>query len=324
MICPRCGASIKYKERSNNTCSSCKKEFAFEPKTHPLLLTDKYFSKVVDKLSGNGKLYYTPQQLMYAVSRKKMKSSSMMIIIVILAIVTSIIAGAVFFPLLIFVVPFWILVILAQIFYFGKFVAPPQSLEKFEASVINRWRSIYGISPEKLIIEKPRQTFASLNLRGILFCQTEEMANFIIANQLNIKFGLSVVSDLNSHLPDKLPIFILHDASSEGVGLFERVKAHFGNQRKVFDLGLRPSWAMRSNILKFREHNYADSNFSSLTSAEKSWLKKGHYAPLFALRPDQLIKYLTKRFEKSAKKTTVANPEKAAQSIGFMTWAGEK
>lgn len=324
MICPRCGADIKYKERNNNICSSCKKEFAFEPKTHPLLLTDKYFSKVVEKLSDNGKLYYTPQQLMFALSRKKIRSKATMVVIVVLAIVTSIIAASIFFPLLVFVIPFWILVILAQLFYFGKFVSPPQSLETFEASVIYRWRGVYGFSPEKLIIEKPRQTFASLNLRGILFCQTEEIANFIIANQLNIKFGLNVVYDLNSHLPDNLPIFVLHDASSEGVGLFERVKAHFGNQRKVFDLGLRPSWAMRSKALKFCEHNYANSNFSSLTSAEKSWLRKGYYTPLLALRPDQLIKYLTKRFEKAGKKTTTENPEKAAQSIGFMTWAGEK
>lgn len=324
MICPRCGADIKYKERSNNICSSCKKEFAFEPKTHPLLITDKYFSKVVEKLSDNGKLFYTPQQLMFALSRKKIRSKATMVVIIVLAIVTSIIAGAIFFPLLIFVVPFWLLVILAQLFYFGKFVSPPQSLHEFEGSVINRWKSVYGDFPNKLITGKPNHTFASLNLRGILFCQTEEMANFIIANQLNIKFGLNVVSDLNSRLPDKLPIFVLHDASSEGAGLFERVKAHFGNQRRVIDLGLRPIWAMRSKAMKFCEQNYADNNFSSLTADEKSWLKKGYYTPLLALRPDQLIKYLSKRFEKSGKKTTAENPEKAAQAIGFMTWAGEK
>ena len=323
MICPHCSQSITYKERSNNQCSKCYKEFAFEPKTHPLLLTDKYFSKVVEKLSDNGKLYYTPQQLMYAVSRKKMKSTSMVIIIVVLAVVTSIIAAAIFFPLLVFVIPFWIIVILAQIFYFGKFVSPPQSLEKFEASVIYRWRSIYVISPEKLIIEKPRQTFASLNLRGILFCETEEMASFIIANQLNIKYGVNVVYDLNSNLPDNLPIYVLHDATSEGVGLFERVKTHFGTKRKVINLGLRPASVINSKLTVFREKNYADNNFGSLTSAEKKWLKKGHYTPLFVLRPAQLIKYLDKQFERKGKPLQIENPEAKAKAIGFMTWANE-
>lgn len=324
MICPRCGQDIKYKERSNNQCSKCYKDFAFEPKTHPLLITDKYFLKVTEKLSDYGKLFYTPQQLQTALSRKKLSTKGTMIVIVILAVISSILIAIFFYPLLLFVIPFWIIAILVQLFYFGKFVSLPQTINEFEDSVIHRWKSVYGDFPKKLIMEKPSRSYASLNLRGILFCETEDTANFIIANQLNIKFGLTVVSDLNSKLPDNLPIYVLHDATSEGIELLEKIKTHFGNQRKVIDLGLKPSSVMNSKMMKFRERNYGKTDFSSLNQAERDWLKKGFYTPLSAMRPTQLIQYLTKQFERKDKQLLADNPEKQAQAIGFMTWVGEK
>lgn len=324
MICPRCGQDIKYKERNNNQCSKCYKEFAFEPKTHPLLITDKYFLKVTEKLSDNGKLFYTPQQLQTALSRKKLAAKGTLIVIIILAIISSILIAVFFYPLLIFVIPLWIIAILAQFFYFGKFISLPQTIDEFVDSVIYRWKSVYGDFPKKLIMEKPNRSYASLNLRGILFCETDDTANFILANQLNIKFGLTVVSDLNSKLPDNLPIYVLHDASSEGIELFEKIKAHFGNQRKIIDLGLKPSSVMNSKLMKFRERNYGKTDFSSLNQAERDWLKKGFYIPLSVMRPAQLIQYLTKQFERKDKQIAVDNPEKQAQAIGFMTWVGEK
>ena len=121
MICPHCNQSIKYKERSNNTCSNCNKEFAFEPKTHPLLISDKYFSTVVEKLSYNGNLFYTSEQLHFAVSRKKIKSGSNIIGLIILAVITTFIAlviSAVINPILMLFIPVGILLI--WIIYIGK------------------------------------------------------------------------------------------------------------------------------------------------------------------------------------------------------------
>ena len=120
MQCPKCFADVKYKERSNNVCSKCYAHFAFEPKTHPLQLTDKYFLKVVEKLSNNDKLFFTPQQLQFAVSRKKLKSNSLVISLIIIAFVTTIVAIFIY-PLAAIAVAFiWIIVIIATTIYYKK------------------------------------------------------------------------------------------------------------------------------------------------------------------------------------------------------------
>ena len=74
----------------------------------------------------------------------------------------------------------------------------------------------------------------------------------------------------------------------------------------------------------FRQPNYADNSFSSLSQEEIQWLKQGYYTPLSVLRPAQLVQYLDKRFERKDKKIADETPEKQAQAIGFMSWIGEK
>ena len=341
MICPHCTQSVTYKERSYKTCSNCKKEFAFEPKSHSLLISDKYFSNVVKKLSYDGKLFYTSEQLQFAVSRKKIKNGSNIVGLIIIATITTIIAliiSAALLPdppkanslriLLFFLIPVavffvWVIVIGGKIIRNQTHICLPQSRSDFNDSVLYRWKEIYGKFPQKLIMEKPQSLSSNYNLRGILFCETEDTANFILANQLNIKFGLTVVNDLNSKLPDSLPIYVLHDATSEGIELLEKVKTHFGNQRKIIDLGLKPQSVMNSKLMQFRQRNYGKTDFSSLNSAEIKWLRQGFYTPLFVLRPTQLIKYLDKQFEQKGNQIPVENVEEKAEAIGFMTWAGE-
>jgi hypothetical protein len=328
MICPRCSQSITYKERNNNQCSKCYKEFAFEPKTHPLLLTDKYFLKTVEKLSDNGKYSYTPDQLQMALSRKKLKGKGAMVVIVILAIVTSIIAGVVFAPLLIFAIPFWIVVIVAQQFYFRKFVAPPQTFPEFDRSVIYRWKEVYGEFPKNMIVGNPSLKHQTRDpLRGILFCETRDTANCVVANQLNLKLGLAVFTDASSdpvQMRADLPVYVLHDAGGEGYEFLEKIRQHFGVGRQIIDLGLRPRSVMNSKLLRFRQQSYTRNDFSGLTPAEVKWLYQGYYTPLAVLRPAQLFHYLTKQIERRSKQAAVETPEKAAQAVGFMTWVGEK
>src|SRR5689334_23255250 len=70
MICPHCNTSLTYRERSGKTCGTCHKSFVFEPKGHPLGLHDLRFWKTLQKVSDNGRLYVTADQLRYALSRK--------------------------------------------------------------------------------------------------------------------------------------------------------------------------------------------------------------------------------------------------------------
>lgn len=342
MICPHCKTDIKYKERSYNTCSNCKKEFAFEPKTHPLQITDKYFSNVVEKLSYQGKLFYTSEQLQFAVSQKKLKSGSNTLGLIVLAIITTFISLIISIPFLpnvagqnvligifILLIPIavffvWLIVIVRTIIRNNTHICLPQSVADFKDSVTYRWKGVYGKFPQNLIMGNPQNASNNYNLRGILFCETKEIAEFFIANQLNIKYGLSIFTDFSSQIPDNLPIYVLHDASSEGWAFFEKVKQLYAPQRQVIDIGLRPNSVMNSKLMKLRQPNFANNQFSSLSQEEIQWFKQGYYTPLFVLRPFQLIQYLDKQFKRKGKQIAVDTPEKQAQAIGFMTWAGGK
>ena len=328
MQCPKCFADVKYKERSNNQCSKCNARFAFEPKTHPLKLTDKYFSKVVTKLSNNDKLFFTPQQLQFAVSRKKLKSNSLVISLIIIAFITTIIAIFIY-PLAAIAVAFiWIIVIIATTIYYKKNIFLPQTIYEFHSSVIETWRSVYKNYPPKLILDNTLPTQFNAEVRGILVCDDVETAICLVANQTDKSLSLAIVSNPNKiaellQTRGKLPIFVLHSASVEGYHFVEKIKQQFGTQTRISDIGLRPQTVMKSNIVKLREKSEQIGKIGSLTGEEIAWLNQGFYTPLFVFTPLRLIAFVTKRLGKQTKPIAAENPETKAKSIGFMTWAGE-
>lgn len=328
MQCPKCFADVKYKERSNNQCSKCNARFAFEPKTHPLQLTDKYFSKVVAKLSNSDKLFFTPQQLQFAVSRKKLKSNSLVISLIVFAFITTIIAIFIY-PLAAIAVAFtWIIVIIATTIYHKKNIYLPQTIFEFQSSVIETWRSVYKNYPSKLILDNALPTQFNADVRGILVCDEIEMAMCLIVNQTDKNLNLAIVNNPNKiaellQKRGKLPIFVLHSASIEGYRFAEKIKQQFGTQTRISDIGLRPNMVMKSNIAALREKSEQIGNIGSLTNEEIAWLNQGFYTPLFVFTPSRLIAFVTKRLGKRAKPIAAENPEAKAKSIGFMTWAGE-
>ncbi len=326
MICPHCRVNVKYKERSNLICSKCQKIFAFEPKTHPLLLHDVLFKKIVNKLSKNNTLYFTPQQLQFAVSRKKIKNSLSTFWLIIPAIITSIIAGIIYFPAAIIVILFWIVLIIFLAIRAKKYISLPQDFTHFNLFVLDRWKEIYGKYPDKLILKDTIFDKFDFELNGILICQESEIATCLTVNHatknLAIITNYNLLNDLlRQHTT--LPVFVLHDASSDGHQFYEKIKQRFSNQTKVFDIGLRPQTVLKSNLIKFRDKGKVN-NFKHLTAEENIWLNDGYYTPLFTLRPEKLIQYVTKQIENRAKVVTTENIEEKAKSIGFMTWANEK
>lgn len=347
MLCPHCSASIRYRERSGQTCSKCYKVFAFEPKTHPLRISDNYFQTVATKLSDNGKLYFTPQQLQFAVSRKAMKPFSWVVILIIFAVISTIL-GAIFsfsivgqllsnyIPIVTFVVSaaiiasiilFWIVLIFSVKKFHKPNISLPQSHVEFENSVLGDWRGIYGKLPANLIMNFPfPQDFQ--NLKGILLCQTDDAAMCLAANQVDKNLGLAIVFKpqkvielLQKH--GKLPVYVLHDASIEGVDFLEKIKQQIGNQTPVFDIGLRPQNVMKWNAPKMREKGVNADFLNSLTAEEKEWLNQGLYVPLYILRPEKLIRFVRIHITKKDQKVE-ETADKRAKSVGFMTWVGQK
>lgn len=346
MLCPHCSASIRYRERSNQTCSSCYKVFAFEPKTHPLRLSDNYFSSSVNKLSNYDKLYFTPQQLQFAVSRKKMKSGGLFIFLIIFAIISTIIGCVILFNIVaqvfddfkqeviviiclaigISLIVFWIILIFAFKKYYKPIVSLPQSHVEFENSVLADWRGIYGKLPPKLVMNfKFRENFH--DLKGILLCQTDDGAKCLAANQVDKNLGVAIMTKppkaselLQKH--GKLPIYVLHDASIDGIEFVEKIKQFIGNQTTVIDIGLRPQNLLKSNFPKMREKGFNANHLNDLTAEEKDWLNQGYYVPLYVLRPEKLIQFVQKHIQKK-EQIIEQTADKRAKAVGFMTWVGQ-
>jgi hypothetical protein len=343
MICPHCSASIRYRERSNQVCSKCYKAFAFEPKTHPLRISDNYFQSVVNKLNDNGKFYFTPQQLQFAVSRKAIKSTGWLTALSVFAVITTLLSIGFSFALfkeifskssqtVIFalcalavaaVILFWVIVILVFKKLYKPFVTLPQSHIEFENGVLADWRRIYKKQPDKLAIKFPFQENFR-NSKAILLCQTDDAAMCLTANKINDELGIGIVFQLPK-IADilqrygKMPVYVLHDASIEGVAFFENAKQQIGQQGIVFDIGLRPQIMLKSNYPKMREKG-ANTNFrNGLTAEEKDWLNQGYSVPLYVLRPEKLIQHVRKHIEKRGKMIEQTT-ERRAKSIGFMTW----
>ncbi|MFQ3631117.1 ABC transporter permease [Roseiflexus sp.] len=66
MKCPHCGESLRYRERSNQTCSKCHQRFALEPKLDPLKLSDRKLRSLAERLSRKGVYRYTIAHLYHA------------------------------------------------------------------------------------------------------------------------------------------------------------------------------------------------------------------------------------------------------------------
>jgi len=69
MTCPHCRASLRRRERTGRRCARCGKAFALEPLETPFRLSDVRLREVARRLSRDGSLRFTGEQLYYAVQR---------------------------------------------------------------------------------------------------------------------------------------------------------------------------------------------------------------------------------------------------------------
>ncbi|MEO1561381.1 MAG: hypothetical protein AAFS12_17750, partial [Cyanobacteria bacterium J06632_19] len=67
MKCIQCGTDNNLKDRTANQghCKNCNHPFVFEPRSMGNKITDPMFAKVIEKISANNTLFFTPKQLFY-------------------------------------------------------------------------------------------------------------------------------------------------------------------------------------------------------------------------------------------------------------------
>jgi hypothetical protein len=272
MQCPHCHSELRYRERSNNTCSKCKRQFALEPKNNVLKLHDLRFKNLVDQLH-QGRWYYTPDQLRHRAAHKVMVQQinygnpltlitclSMPVGIIILSIALASlvhIAVGVVFGIALMALGWWLASVLE--FRFAESYDIPIDLPHFFKSIVFKWQAMYH-PPDGLL---DQQTIKQLQdshpdphaVRAVVACAEPDVLVCLRANQVPEQLNVQLIPTSKPFTstqqatikrlqrePD-LPLLVLHDASASGCALPLTIAQSLGLQanHRVIDAGIRPA-----------------------------------------------------------------------------------
>lgn len=360
MKCPHCNTDQTYRQRGGRRCSKCKREFAFEPRTDPLKLTDMRFTQIADKLSGGGALSYSVEQLRYALSAKVVRAQAPTAANT--ALGCAFFAGLISFILIGFVAgQFQIAIVVVLLIGLGgglfaylqrgKPFYPKLPVEplRFEREVLDRFRKVYGHGPpglitgERLRLLDYRMPLPGM-LRGALVCPERAVLDCLRVNGVPEQTGLALIpigAPLTPAEQDQLavlrvrpelPLLLLHDASPAGCLLAETAaqSLNLGPQRRVIDVGLRPQTALDRKLLAVGappdpaliERLRAQGR---LRPAELAWLAEGKVAPILAIPPKRLLAMVSRAVQRLSAPAQPAaarqaTPEQQARAVGFLSW----
>jgi hypothetical protein len=278
MTCPHCHASLKYKERSGSRCGTCKREFAFEPKGHPLALHDERFRRVVRKLSADGTMRFTAEQLRHALARKpvgaqKRADAGCLVAPFVVAAVAAggFVADRLSGPagLAVAAAIAAVGVVVTLLWRRRPFYPQiPMDGGTFRNDVLGRWRRIYGDPPAGLVdaaslADLPAEERPVDGLAAVLVCPVRDVLACLLANGVPRRLRVGLLPTTPPFDPwqqlvlealrrdPTLPVLVLHDASAEGaflahdLPLLLRLDPH----HRVYDLGLNPKRSMAKKRL---------------------------------------------------------------------------
>lgn len=317
MICPFCSSSLKYKERSGRRCSKCRHIFAFEPRQNVLKLNDLRFRRVTSRLSQQGRLFYTAEQLCYTLNRPVVKPKRRSLLLVFVQTGMILVIGSII-SLVGFQQPLLLLAVLLltplPFLAYRRPAQPQLALDPaaFGTTLLGRWREIYHEAVPGLIGSAPPIQAPPLpQLRAVLVCPVLTIRLCLSANRLPARLGLglvpaqppfnpaerSLLDYLRTH--PRLPILLLHDGSPDGCHLAVTLRSQLGlsANHRLIDLGLHPRHrqAKTAMVLWRRltpEHQRAIGALKEagrLEEADANWFAQGLYLPLPALPPTRLI-----------------------------------
>ena len=182
---------------------------------------------------------------------------------------------------------------------------------------LERWQTANG-TLEKLLLHPDKNalpaTIASEIITCAIICQSDEIAQFLIANNVNSDNDCTILS-INGYPQNifdtameilrrnaDVKIYALHDASPVGVDLVNQLRTNpnwFANQDiKIFDLGIFPH-----QVLENRDMSVQNSKTMAeaarqlpykvrldLTLEEMAWLDAGNFVELESLEPPRLLR----------------------------------
>ncbi|NJN67700.1 MAG: hypothetical protein HC884_13810 [Chloroflexaceae bacterium] len=288
MRCPHCHADLKYRERSNRTCSRCKKAFALEPKENPFQLHDLAFRKVVEQLSQGGRWSYTVDQLRHRAGRKVAAAQvpscagafgcliPSVVIGIFVGIFVTNVAQTNQVPAVVGVIMGVLVVLLGIAITAYRMTLPfkfalPMNTQKFTDTILNRWWSRYREQPPGLIdqavlnqVQMDAARPDPHQVRAVVACPEPDVLTCLRANRAPERLNIQLIPTREPFTPTEqatverlrrapgLPLVLLHDASPAGCLLAENIVQWLGLQpgHTIVDAGLHPEEAMREKMMR--------------------------------------------------------------------------
>ncbi|WP_318211674.1 hypothetical protein [Streptomyces sp. SJL17-1] len=340
MICPHCERNLLRKERTGNRCSHCSRSYALDPKTNPLRLNDLRVRRITTALTDGGRIGIVPDQLWYALSRKRLRDSEFgrgclggAFMAAGFVTVIAIFAEA---PVLLIASAALLLIGLgitvARAMGAGTGI-PPVGREAFPALALSPWRSVYGALPPGVLDTTGSTVGASApadaaDTTGVLVCPDRAVVAFLVADGLPARHGLTVVRSAAEAgaVPSKGPVLVLRDCDAAGELLVRHLRDALPG-RTVIDVGppLRTVRALPQAVPyrdPRRKPSPADlrllTDLGTYTPEELKWLGQGWRFPLVGLPPARLLSVVERV---AGQVSRGVDPERRrAADLGFLTW----
>ncbi|MCI5136142.1 MAG: hypothetical protein D3920_13980 [Candidatus Electrothrix sp. AW2] len=261
MLCPKCKNNHK---KSDGTYCRCGYRFVFRPDVDSGM-TDNKFTLILRKASADGRYYFTLSQLycFYRTMKGKINLSSIMAKYILIGFLVVLI-----FPVS-WQVVFFLIALTAFIHIIILYYREPLTEEEFR-TLVNKWLSAKGTSHKMLVkpsLHEPPSAFPerdvynyNYGVEGILIVQRQIIVDLLVRNGFHTDQRVLIfsVDGYPSYIEEQskkllqaspeLPIYLLHDATEEGMAMRKKIK--IPTSHKVVDLGMSPDQLQNFPTLK--------------------------------------------------------------------------
>jgi hypothetical protein len=265
MKCPQCQANQKYSE--GMICNSCGYQFALNPKEVPRI-TDIAFKIALDRLSGYGQHYFTYYQLyaqIYRLLGKKDRKGRIgcIIALAIIGLLITFMGSALVKEISGF--GWWLPALLLILVVVGIVKYARRPIKVSPGTVVKVINTYQELHPTEQLVDGKRFEGRELTKvdpeifryapEQILIVQRNDIADMLLLNRFHFENKTLVVS-ANKYPQDAflacqqfllqhpdIPISIIHDASSEGLKMKEKLLADKSwnlEGKRIQDMGLFP------------------------------------------------------------------------------------
>ena len=177
---------------------------------------------------------------------------------------------------------------------------------------------------------------ADYGVARVLVCQSPAIAHMLLANRFFMDMKCAILALPNATpLPDNIAamlarspdaqVFVLHDASAEGLALADPIGPQLAAPAgvPVRSIGLRPTHARRLHLFATRMPATPDSNapwYRRLSPHERAWVQQGLWAEVAAISPPDFLLKLRRIISGNILRPGNLLNLVHKRHSGFMTW----